>query len=161
MTHGCPASRYVALQKCALAVAGVVLLVSACDAQPPRGRTTPNQARQVDSRDWPQWRGPNRDGLSVDTGLLKEWPANGPPIAWRGTGIGEGFSSVSVAGRHVYTMGDLGDTCYVFALDRDNGEIIWKANVGKAGEGGGYRGPRSTPTVDENRVYALGIFSAI
>lgn len=148
------ARRLLALPHCAVVLIGLILIVSACDAQPPRGRTTPNDAREAGSRDWPQWRGPNRDGLSADTGLLKEWPEEGPSVAWKATGIGEGFSSVSVAGQRVYTMGDLADGCYLFALDRHSGEIVWKTKVGKTG--GNYKGPRSTPTVDNDRVYALG-----
>ena len=57
--------------------------------------------------DWPQWRGPNRDGKSPDRGLLQEWPEGGPPLAWRADGIGAGFSAVSVSNGHLFTMGDL------------------------------------------------------
>jgi outer membrane protein assembly factor BamB len=70
--------------------------------------------------------------------------------------LGEGFSSVSVAADRVYTMGDLADGCYLFALDRDTGKNVWKTKVGRTG--GNYKGPRSTPTVDGGRVYALGQF---
>ena len=59
--------------------------------------------------DWPQWRGPDRNGRSPDTGLLQEWPTDGPPLDWRVSGLGSGFSSVAVAGERIYTMGDLGD----------------------------------------------------
>ncbi|MEX2141572.1 MAG: PQQ-binding-like beta-propeller repeat protein [Pirellulales bacterium] len=141
-----------------LAFVVTIAFSAACDAQPPRGRTTPASVSQRNTRDWPQWRGPNRDGLSADTKLLKKWPENGPPVVWKGTGLGEGFSSVSVAGDQIYTMGDLDDACYLFAVSRDGGEVIWKAKIGRAGEGGGYRGPRSTPTVNEDRVYALSHF---
>ena len=55
---------------------------------------------------WPQWRGPNRDGLSTDTGLLKEWPKNGPPLLWEAKGAGRGYSSVAIAAGKIYTMGD-------------------------------------------------------
>jgi outer membrane protein assembly factor BamB len=141
------------------AFAVAVVASSACDAQLPRGSTTPvalNSRNADNSRDWPQWRGPNRDGISAATGLLKEWPEDGPSVAWKGTGLGEGFSSVSVAGDRVYTMGDLDDGCYLFALDRNNGETVWKTKVGKTG--GNYKGPRCTPTVDGGHVYALGQF---
>jgi len=140
-----------------VALAGLLAASAACDAQPPRGRTAPERAAgNRNSRDWPQWRGPNRDGVSLDTGLLKRWPDAGPPVAWKATGIGEGFSSVSVAGDQVYTMGDLADACYLFALDPSNGDINWNVKIGKTG--GNYKGPRSTPTVDDDRVYALGQF---
>ena len=106
--------------------------------------------------DWPQFRGPKRDGLSPDTGLLKSWPADGPRLAWKAEGIGEGFSSVAVVGDKVITMGDLNDACYVFAVDRKDGRRVWEAKVGKPGGGSGYPGPRCTPTVDGDRVYAIG-----
>jgi outer membrane protein assembly factor BamB len=106
--------------------------------------------------DWPQFRGPNRDGNSADTGLLKAWPDKGPPLAWKGEGVGEGFSSLSVVGDTVLTMGDEKETCYIFAVSRKDGKKLWKAPVGKSGGGGGYPGPRSTPTVDGDSVYAIG-----
>ena len=106
--------------------------------------------------DWPQFRGPDRSGVSPDRGLLKQWPEDGPPVAWKATGIGQGLSSVSVAGNRVYTMGDLSDACYLFAVDRASGNVVWKAKVGKTG--GNYKGPRSTPSADGQRVYALGQF---
>jgi outer membrane protein assembly factor BamB len=151
--------RHFPLGRMFVAAACLLAVSAACDAQPPRGRTAPaTVAANRNGRDWPQWRGPNRDGVSLETGLLKTWPEDGPPVAWKGTGIGEGYSSVSVAGDQVYTIGDLADACYLFALDRKSGEMKWKANIGKTGGGGGYEGPRSTPTVDDGRVYALGQF---
>jgi outer membrane protein assembly factor BamB len=106
--------------------------------------------------DWPQWRGPNRDNHSPDSGLLKEWPADGPPLAFKATGIGEGFSSVSVVDDKIFTMGDIGDESFVFALSRDKGEKLWSVKVGKSG--GDHPGTRCTPTVDGDRVFALGQF---
>jgi outer membrane protein assembly factor BamB len=106
--------------------------------------------------DWPQWRGIHRDDISPDKGLLKEWPKDGPPLAWKATGIGQGFSSVAVVGDKVFTMGDIEKESFVLALNRDNGEKVWSAKVGKAG--GNYPGTRCTPTVDGDRVYALGQF---
>lgn len=111
--------------------------------------------------DWPQFRGPHRDGLSPDTGLLQSWPANGPPLAWKAEGVGTGFSSVAVAGDKVLTMGDSGDACHVFAVRRADGKKVWQAKVGKGGGGGGYPGPRCTPTVDGDAVYALGQFGEL
>jgi hypothetical protein len=104
--------------------------------------------------DWPQWRGPDRDGRSPDTGLLQSWPEGGPPLAWKASGLGGGFSSVSVAGKRIYTMGDLGDAQYLIALDRDGGKLLWKTEVGPAWKDK-YLGPRSTPTVDGDRVYVV------
>jgi outer membrane protein assembly factor BamB len=106
--------------------------------------------------DWPQFRGPKRDGHSPDKGLLKSWPPDGPRLAWKAEGVGEGYSSVAVVGDKVVTMGDLDDACYVFAVNREDGRKLWRAKVGKPGGGSGYPGPRCTPTVDGDRVYAIG-----
>jgi outer membrane protein assembly factor BamB len=111
--------------------------------------------------DWPRFRGPNGDGISRDTGLLQDWPKDGPPLLWKSDPVGAGYASVAVAGARLFTMGDVGGkegTCHVFALDRQTGKKLWSAPVGKAGGGGGYQGPRGTPTVDGQLVYALGQF---
>ena len=104
--------------------------------------------------DWPQWRGPARDGRSPDSGLLKSWPEGGPPLAWRASGFGGGFSSVAVAGERIYTMGDLQDAQYVIAAGRSDGKQLWKTKVAPAWKDR-YLGPRSTPTVDGDRVYVV------
>src|SRR6266513_5579878 len=65
--------------------------------------------------DWPQWQGPDRTARSKETGLLKEWPKGGPPLAWKANGLGAGFSSVSITGKFVYTMGDVGSSCMLIA----------------------------------------------
>jgi outer membrane protein assembly factor BamB len=104
---------------------------------------------------WPQFRGPNRDGHSPDTGLLREWPADGPPLAWKAEGVGIGYASVAVVGDKVLTAGDADDASHVYAVSRVDGKKLWEARIGRAGEGGGYPGTRSTPTVDGDRVYAL------
>ena len=104
--------------------------------------------------DWPQWRGPNRDGASAETGLLREWPANGPGLLWTARGVGRGYSSVAVVGDKVFTMGDGPDSGRVMALDRRDGKLLWAAAVGKPG--GDYPGTRCTPTVKDGLVFALG-----
>jgi outer membrane protein assembly factor BamB len=96
------------------------------------------------------WRGPNRDGLSPDTGLLKEWPAGGPPLAWKATGIGRGYSSVSVAGDRLLTMGDVDRKAHVLCLSAADGKLLWKSEVGRPGDG-----PRCTPATDGKIVVAL------
>ena len=100
---------------------------------------------------WPQFRGPNRDAHSPDTGLLKEWPKDGPPLVWKATGLGTGYSSVSVAGGKLFTMGNKGQSSYVVAIDLEGGKVLWSQAVGKSGGNLG-----STPTVDGDRVYAVG-----
>lgn len=105
--------------------------------------------------DWPQFRGANRDDISPDTGLLKEWPKDGPPVLWKAAGIGSGYAGVSVVGDKIFTMGDRGGECQVFALDQASGKLLWTAKLGRGEGGGGYPGPRCTPTVDGALVYAL------
>lgn len=106
--------------------------------------------------DWAQWRGPNRDGLSPDTGLLKQWPAGGPPLAWKATGLGGGYSSVSILGDRIYTLGDQGDACNLLALNSADGKIVWSTRVGPAGGHPKYPGPRSSPSVEATLIFALG-----
>ena len=106
--------------------------------------------------DWPTWRGPKRDGISTETGLLKQWPAGGPPLAWKVKGCGAGFSSVSVADGRVITMGDGPDGARVLAFGVD-GKPLWQSEtIGKPG--GNYAGTRCTPTIDGGLVYALAQF---
>ncbi len=107
------------------------------------------------SLEWNQWRGPNRDGLSPDTGLLKQWPAGGPPLAWKATGIGLGYSSVSFEGNRIFTMGQLDGRSWLLALNLADGKVLWKADVGGPGGSRG-EGPRSTPATDGKLVFALG-----
>src|SRR5262249_18629122 len=113
-------------------------------------------AASAASTDWPQFRGPKRDDISPDKGLLESWPKAGPKLLWKGPGVGEGFSSGAVAGNKVFTMGDKERASHVFALSRSTGKILWSRKVGNAG--GNYSGPRCTPTVDGNLVYGIGQF---
>jgi outer membrane protein assembly factor BamB len=106
--------------------------------------------------DWPGWRGANRDGVSAETGLLQEWAPGGPPLAWKAAGIGTGYSSVAVVGDRIYTTGDKDGEQQVFSLDRDGGQILWRAKLGPAFDEKRGNGPRGTPVVDDGRVYALG-----
>jgi outer membrane protein assembly factor BamB len=105
---------------------------------------------------WPQWRGPNRDGISKETGLLKQWPAEGPPLAWKATGAGRGYSSFAVTNGKLYTMGLRGDREFVVAFDVATGKEAWATAHGSAFRNDRGDGPRGTPTVDGDRVYALG-----
>ena len=111
-------------------------------------------ATLLGAAEWPQWRGPNRDGRAVDTGLLASWPEGGPPLAFQASGIGGGFSSVSVADGRIYTLGDLEDGQYAFALSDADGALLWKALIGPTWEDE-YLGPRSTPTVDGDHLYIM------
>jgi outer membrane protein assembly factor BamB len=106
--------------------------------------------------EWNQFRGPNRDGISPDTGLLKEWPAGGPPQVWKATGIGSGYSSVCVVGTKLFTMGESSGKTHLFALNVADGKILWQLDVGKEGNPGNQgAGPRSTPASDGTFVFAM------
>jgi outer membrane protein assembly factor BamB len=111
--------------------------------------------------DWPQWRGVNRDGHSAETGLLASWPAGGPPVLWRATGLGEGYSSMSVAGGRVYTQGQRGQQEFVLALDIKSGAKVWETPTGRAFRESRGNGPRGTPTIDGDRLYALAADGAL
>ena len=100
---------------------------------------------------WPQFHGPNRDNISTEEGLPKEWPAEGPDLLWVFTGLGHGFSSVSVADGMVYTAGNIGEDTVVTALDLD-GDLVWRARNGEAWTGD-HPGTRGTPTISGDRVY--------
>jgi outer membrane protein assembly factor BamB len=104
---------------------------------------------------WPQWRGPNRNGLSSDTGLLKQWPSGGPPQTWAANGLGSGYGSVSLTVDRVFVQGARGRQSVVNVLDRANGRGIWSKALGAAGVDDRGSGPRGTPTLDGDRVYVL------
>jgi len=106
--------------------------------------------------EWPQWRGANRDGISKETGLLKQWSEAGPPLAWKTTGAGRGYSSLSASKGKLYTMGLRGEREFVIAFDFKTGKELWATPHGSAFRNDRGDGPRGTPTVDGDRVYALG-----
>ncbi|HYT90416.1 MAG TPA: PQQ-binding-like beta-propeller repeat protein [Gemmataceae bacterium] len=108
--------------------------------------------------DYPQWRGPNRDGVSKEKGLLQQWPAGGPKLAWKATSLGNGYSTPSIAKGQVYLISTTDErTEQVVALNEKDGKQLWSTNIGRVGPNTGpqYPGPRSTPTVDGERLYAL------
>ncbi len=110
--------------------------------------------------DWPQWRGPQRTAISRETGLLKEWPKDGPKLLWRQPDIGEGYATPSVVGARVYILGNRGmQDEYVQALSVEDGKMIWTTRLGEVGlpnQEPPYPMARSTPTVDGDALYALG-----
>ncbi|HZZ29312.1 MAG TPA: PQQ-binding-like beta-propeller repeat protein [Pirellulales bacterium] len=111
----------------------------------------------VTTSDWPQWQGPNRDGISSETGLLQQWPEGGPELAWKAAGLGPGFAGVSLQNGRIYTMGQRDNKETVLALDANQrGKPLWCTPIGDTAENGGYGGPRCTPTADGDLVYALG-----
>lgn len=110
----------------------------------------------LQATDWTQWRGPNRDGRSAETGLLKAWPAQGPPLTWRTTGAGIGYSSFAASGGRLYTLGGRNQREFVIAFDSNTGKRVWETPVGALFSNDRGDGPRSTPTIDGERLFALG-----
>lgn len=112
------------------------------------------------AQDWPQFRGPDRTGLSKETGLLKAWPTEGPKLLWKSTNLGEGHATPSVAGGVIYGMGLREGKEIVWALDEKTGTELWNTPIAGGitldGSQGGY-GSRATPTVDGNRIFTLGV----
>ena len=106
--------------------------------------------------DWPQWRGVKRDGISAEKRLLKDWPNAGPPLAWRATGAGTGYSSFSTANGRLYTLGGRGGTEYAMAFDAATGKKLWEVAHGRQFGNDRGDGPRATPTVDGDRLYVFG-----
>ena len=110
--------------------------------------------------EWPCFHGPKRDNKSVETGLLKKWPDDGPKLLWTASGLGKGYSSVTVVGGMIYTAGMIEKQTHVFALDLD-GKPKWRRLNGTSWQttmrhAVAYAGSRGTPTYDEGRVYHLG-----
>ena len=85
--------------------------------------------------DWPQWRGPNRDGISKETGLVKEWPKEGPKLLWQVTDLGDGYSTPAIVGGRLYVLSNKGnDNEFVQARDVKDGKEIWSTRLGKSRE---------------------------
>ncbi len=112
------------------------------------------------AEDWPQWRGPNRDGVSKETGLLKEWPKDSPRLIWQVNDLGGGYSTPSVAGGRIYVTANKGlEDEFVTARDAKDGSLLWSTRIGKVGnpdQQPNYPAARSTPTLDGAVLYALG-----
>lgn len=102
---------------------------------------------------WPQWRGPRRDGLCVEKGLLQSWPEGGPPLLWKAEGLGRGYSTPIVTGGSIYLTGDVGDDLVLFALDLD-GKPRWKTVNGRSWKEQ-YPGARASCVADEGHLYHL------
>jgi outer membrane protein assembly factor BamB len=105
--------------------------------------------------DWPQFLGQARNGSSAETGLLPQWPAGGPPLVWKISGLGEGYSDVSVAQGRIFTMGQNATGEFVVALDAATGKTLWHVDITHESYAEGHgNGPRGTPTVDGDKIYA-------
>ncbi len=108
----------------------------------------------VAGADWPQYMGPNRDGISSESGLLLTWPEGGPPELWRKT-PGSAFSGMSVVSGRLYSADSDGSLDYAFCLDATSGEQIWRTAIGPVWVNDFGNGPRSTPTVVGDSLYLL------
>lgn len=110
--------------------------------------------------DWPQWRGPARDGHSPETGLLAEWPKDGPKLIWKITDAGSGYSTPSIVGDRIYLLGNDGlENESVRALSAADGRTLWTTRLGKVGNPNqkpSFPAARSTPTVVGDVLVALG-----
>ena len=104
--------------------------------------------------DWPQWRGPNRDGISKETGFLKTWPEGGPKILWSAPS-GDGYSGMSVTNGKLYTMYGQGSDEIAICLDAESGAELWRFRMDSKYTNQWGHGPRATPTVDGNLVFVL------
>ena len=113
----------------------------------------------VSAQDWPQWRGPNRDGISAEKNLLKEWPKEGPKLVWQVKDLGSGYATPSVDNKQIYVMANDGlEDEFVKALDVKTGKLVWSTRIGKVGnptQRPNFPAARSTPTVDGNFLYVL------
>jgi outer membrane protein assembly factor BamB len=107
--------------------------------------------------DWPQWRGPNRDAVSTETGLLKEWPAGGPPLVWKAENLGGGFSTPSIAAGRIFGMSYRGEDEVVWALDASSGKEVWNTRIVTAKSVPHGSGSRATATIDGDLLYVLGV----
>lgn len=106
--------------------------------------------------DWPQWQGPDRTNVSTETGLLKEWPSKGPKLLWTSEDVGLGYSGPAIVGDRLYTLGADKTNDFVIALNVNSGEKIWSTPIGPFVNNNWGGGPRSTPTVDGEFLYAIG-----
>ena len=105
--------------------------------------------------DWPQWWGPDRSNVSRETGLLKQWPEGGPKLVWTARGLGEGVTSVAVAGGKVFTIGSKGDDEFAIALKVSDGQEVWRVKIGAAPKEMAIMRwlSQRVPTLDDDRAY--------
>ena len=120
-----------------------------------QSRTAPPATPAASEFDWPQWQGPDRTGLSKETGLLQQWPPAGPPLAWSIAGLGAGYGSMAIQGDRIFVQGSKSSQSLIYALNRGDGKGVWSKALGRAGNNDRGPGPRGTPTLDGDRVYVL------
>jgi len=130
------------------ALLAVLLIESVC-------LTAATALEPASSRDWPQWRGPQRDNKSSQTGLLTDWKAEPPKLAWKLEGMGDGYASVSIVGNRLYSTGNVNGAQSVLAVDLATQKIVWTQALTDRNPKHGYEGSRCTPTVDGDRLYVV------
>ncbi len=130
--------------------ASLSLAATGCSSTPDAEPEVATEA--AGAEDWPGFRGANRQGRSGETGLLRQWPDDGPAKLWAAAGLGAGHSSPVIVGGHVYVAGLLEETGYLFAFDGE-GKPLWKVPYGAEDPKVQFPGPRATPTVAGDRVY--------
>ncbi len=128
----------------------LAVLLTGCQAQPPAA-ADPSAAPADQASSWPRFHGPKGDNISTETGLLKEWPEQGPKLGFVAKGLGSGFASVTIAGGLIYTCGNVDGKTTITALDL-KGNILWQVANGAAWTGDS-EGTRGTPTIDGDRLY--------
>jgi outer membrane protein assembly factor BamB len=123
------------------------------NSDPVRQPHSPATARIIASSepDWPQWRGPRRDGICDETGLLKQWPEGGPKLLWSTSGIGQGYSAPIVVGDRLYITGDAQDKLVILSFDL-SGKLVWRATNGAAWKGP-YPGSRANCTYHRDQLF--------
>lgn len=114
----------------------------------------------ISAAEWNQWRGAEHDGVSKEQGLLSSWPEDGPKLLWKVDRLGGGYSNFSFSDDMMFSLGDRGEDCFLYALNTKDGKEIWNLKVGRSGasQGNGFAGPRCTPATDGNLVFAIGQF---
>lgn len=110
---------------------------------------------KLQAADWPQFRGPQRNGISTETGLLDSWPKDGPQVAWRAA-LGQGYSGISASEGKLFTLFATDQNELAVAIDAATGKVLWRTQIDTAYKNDFGDGPRSTPTVDGDTVYVLG-----
>ncbi len=105
--------------------------------------------------DWPQFRGPARNGVSTETGLMNEWPSSGPKLLWSVDGLGEGYGSLAISGDRIFVQGGKNRRSSVHCLNRADGKTLWSVALGAEGDNDRGDGPRSTPTVEVALLWVL------
>ncbi len=127
-----------------------VIFASTVDAQN-SAPTTPTAAAAVTAGDWFQWRGPNRDGVSSETGLNHDWDAKAPELLWRSEGLGKGMSSLAIFDEHLFTLGTKGKESFIICCKLEDGSAVWETSIGGNGP------PNCTPTIDPQSGLVFGL----